>query len=362
MESAKENDIGVDAALLIGEHSPVTDQSNRQRCLLGSRIAPQLDGTSRIALAVWPIVRSRCILLIIALGVGWSSLVVDARAQAAEPSPEFPSQAPQFHDNSTSPKATAPFTQLLREGEALAKAREYDRAIESYNRALALGAPTPLAESIALTYRAGALSRLGRIQEAISDHDRAVSLDSNAFTRWARAETLQKAQRLKEALSDYDTALRLAPDNAQSLVGRGRVLASLGQHDAAIAAFDRAVAIKPDAHSLSNRGFYLATRGELDSAIRDFSSAIQADPTDLPARINRANAYSKRGDLDRALAEYETVLRTSGPNALAYRGRGWAYERHGRIDLARADYERALQLSPSDTWLQNALKNLPSRK
>jgi tetratricopeptide (TPR) repeat protein len=299
-------------------------------------------------------------LLIIALGVGWGALT-DGQAQVAEPSQEFPSQAPQLHDSSTSANATAPFTQLLREGEALAKAREYDRAIESYNRALALGAPTPLAESIALTYRAGALSRLGRIQEAISDHDRAVSLDSNAFTRWARAETLRKAQRLTEAFSDYEIVLRLAPDDAPSLVGRGRVLARLGQHDAAIAAFDRAVAIKPDAHSLSNRGFYLATRGDLDRATRDFSSAIQVDPTDLPARINRANAYAQRGDLDLALADYNEVLRMSGPNADAYGGRAWAYEKQNRIDLARADYERALQLSPNDKWLQNALKNLPRR-
>ena len=42
--------------------------------------------------------------------------------------------------------ATAEFTRLVRAGELLAKAGNYVGAIEHYNRALALGAPSPLAE------------------------------------------------------------------------------------------------------------------------------------------------------------------------------------------------------------------------
>ena len=307
-----------------------------------------------------------CISFIVAAAI-WGTSAVDGKAQNVEPAPESPSQTPRSLDDSTiqhdstGQKSLHPFTRLLREGEALAKARDYNRAIESYNRALALGAPTPLAEAIALTYRAGALSRSGKIKEAIADHDRAVSLDSNAFTRWARAETLRKAGRPKEALSDYEIALKLAPDDAAAWVGRGDAFAKLGQHSDAKAAFDRAVSIEPSTHSLMQRAYYLAGRRDFDGAIKDYSSVLQENPGDLLARVNRANAYAERGDLDLAFSDYEAALRNNGPSALVYRGRGWVYEKQGRYDLARADYERAQQLAPNDTWLQKALKKLPKQ-
>lgn len=284
-----------------------------------------------------------------------------ADTQAASISFQPPGRSSAIIEASQKLPEESEFLRLLRAGEALAKSRDYKAAIESYNRALAVGAPTAFAESSVLTYRAGALSRLGRMEDALRDHDRAVALDQNAFTRWARAETLLKMQRYSEALEGFDAALRLAPDDASAHVGRGQALWRLGKLEQARAAYDQAVALKQDVHSLSSRGHLLAHQEDLAGAISDFSRALDLAPENIGVRINRANAYAQRGEFAKALEDYATALKINERDAAIYRGRGWVYERQGLLELARADYERGLELSPGDPWLRKALNSLSPR-
>jgi tetratricopeptide (TPR) repeat protein len=151
--------------------------------------------------------------LLIALCTAVALGGVEARAQGA------PSTAPNAAADASA--AHADYTRLVRAGEELAKSRQYDAAIENYDRALALGPPNRLAESVLLTYRAGALWHLGRKAQALGDQDRAVALNRNAFALWARGETLRKLGRFADALADYDATLRLVPDDAPSHIGRG---------------------------------------------------------------------------------------------------------------------------------------------
>ena len=254
------------------------------------------------------------------------------------------------------------FLRLLRAGEALVQSRNYRAAIERYDRALALGAPTAFAESSLLTYRAGALSRLGKLEDAIRDHDRAVGLHPNAFARWARGETLLKMRRYAGALDDFDAALRLAPNDSVVNVGRGQALWRLGRLEEARTAYNQAVALKPDVHSLSNRGHFLANQEDLAGAIADFSRALQLAPENIGLRVNRANANAQQGEFGKALEDYAIALKADERDATIYRGRGWVYERQGLFELARADYERGLELSPGDPWLREALDSLSHQK
>jgi tetratricopeptide (TPR) repeat protein len=294
--------------------------------------------------------------LVIALMLGSA----DTRAASISSQPLGGSSAI-IEASQKSPEDTE-FFRLLRSGEALAKSRDYEAAIEYYNRALAAGAPTPFAESSVLTYRAGALSRLGKMDDALRDHDRAVALDPNAFTRWARAETLLKMRRYAGALEDFDAALRLAPQYSPAHAGRGQALWRLGRLEQARAAYDQAVAFKPDVHSLSNRGYFLANQENLVGAIADFSQALQLTPENIGLRINRANAYAQQGEFGKALEDYTTALKTNERDAAVYRGRGWVYEQQGSIERARADYQRGLELSPGDPWLRKALDGLSQKK
>jgi tetratricopeptide (TPR) repeat protein len=284
------------------------------------------------------------------LAIGLAVFCVVARAQSRVSRP-VPAEAADAGEHQQ-------YTGLVRSGEALGKSHDYAGALRQYDKALALGPPTPRALSVLLTYRAGALWHLGRSAEALADQNRAVEADPNAFALWARAETLRKLKRYADSLRDYDAALRIAPDDAPAHAGRGIDLWRLGKIQEAQRVFDRAVALKADRYTLMRRAEFLIGQRKLKDAISDYSKVIALDPSYFPARVNRGNALAELGDYDKALDDYNVALRMHKNDAVTYRGRGWVFERQGRMDRARADYRRALELAPNDRWLQNALKKL----
>ena len=254
----------------------------------------------------------------------------------------------------------AEYTRLVRAGEALAKAGNYVGAIEHYDRALALGPPSPLAASSLLTYRAGAYSKQGRMADAIRDHNSAVKTDANAFALWARAETLRKTGRLPDALLDYDSALRIVPNDSNTHTGRAATLWKLGRLNEAKISFDRAIELSPtNINALANRAFFFANENNFEAAIADYSKVLDLDPRHSSARINRARAYVEVGQDQDALEDYRAAQRLNKAEVATYRGLGWLYERLGKIDLARAAIEEGLAIAPNDQWLRNAQRGLP---
>ena len=57
---------------------------------------------------------------------------------------------------------------------------------------------------------------------------------------------LASLERHDQAVAAYDKALALKPDLPEAWLGRGNVLASLKRHDQAVAAYDRALMLKPN--------------------------------------------------------------------------------------------------------------------
>ena len=53
-------------------------------------------------------------------------------------------------------------------------------------------------------------------------------------------------RRYDEALAAYDQAIALKPDLAEAWLGRGDALADLNRDDDALACFDKAIELKPD--------------------------------------------------------------------------------------------------------------------
>ena len=69
---------------------------------------------------------------------------------------------------------------------------------------------------------------------------------------------LQALKQLDAAIASYDKAIALKPDLAEACSNRGLALQELKQLDAAVASFDQAIALKPDyAEAYYNRGIAL---------------------------------------------------------------------------------------------------------
>ncbi len=152
---------------------------------------------------------------------------------------------------------------------------------------------------------------------------------------------------LKAALADYDRAIALDPDGATAYTNRGRVRANEGDFAAALADYDKAVTLDPENSTVyNNRGFTRIEKGDLDGAIADLDKAIALDPGQAYAYNNRGRALFKKGNLSDALNDYDRSLALNPNNALAYSNRGFARYQQGELDRALADFDKAIAINP----------------
>ena len=78
-----------------------------------------------------------------------------------------------------------------------------------------------------------------------------------------------------------------------ALLNQGRALLKEGQHDRAIACFNKAIEINPVyAKAYNNRGIaYAKSKDQHNKAISDFNKVIEINPRDADAYINRGIIY-----------------------------------------------------------------------
>jgi tetratricopeptide (TPR) repeat protein len=156
------------------------------------------------------------------------------------------------------------------------------------------------------------------------------------------AALLVACTRIIEGPSDRDSR-----DLASAHNSRGYFHLTHGNLDAAMADFDKAIEIKPEAHVHANRGIAFVEKGDPVRAMADYDAAIRLDPNLDYAYYLRGNLHLDRGELDLAVADYGNAIRIR-PDEAAYSNRGNAYFEKGELDLAIADYDSALELSPSN--------------
>lgn len=157
------------------------------------------------------------------------------------------------------------------------------------------------------------------------------------------------------AITAFSAALQLDPSNVRAWHGRALASQRQGQNDQALADYEQALRIHPDAVLYTNRALIHAARKEYDRAIADFTSALRLDPNYARAYENRARAHEDRGDHDRALADLCEVVRLAPHNAQARTDRGDIYALTGDYERAVADYRGALHIDPHNSVVYNSL-------
>lgn len=79
-----------------------------------------------------------------------------------------------------------------------------------------------------------------------------------------------------------------------------------------------------------------------DLAVAAFTKAIELKPDDVwDDHVNRGNAYDDQGNFERAMAEYDRALELNPGYGEAYYNRGIAYEGQKEIEKARAEFVNA---------------------
>ena len=135
---------------------------------------------------------------------------------------------------------------------------------------------------------------------------------------------------------------------------RGFAKLSLGDHEGAIADYDRVIELNPkDASAYNNLGVARKKLGDLPGAIADYSRAIDLDPKFAAAHYNLALAKRQLNDYKGAIADYSRAIDLNPKYANAYFGRGIDKRNLGDFPGAIADYDRALEINPQYAAVYN---------
>ena len=145
----------------------------------------------------------------------------------------------------------------------------------------------------------------------------------------------------------WNHVLSLDANSSIAHYNLARFLAKQGKHEAAIAHYRAALAIRPDdpdAHN--NLGLSLAIKGETGAALEEFHRAVKLDPNYSKGFFNLGRVYARQGELEKAVESYRQALKLSPDEAEIHLGLGNALAQMGRPDEAFTQFKQAVELKP----------------
>jgi tetratricopeptide (TPR) repeat protein len=166
--------------------------------------------------------------------------------------------------------------------------------------------------------------------------------------RQAEACGTERTKQWWSAAFHWGRLIAAEPGDPSLWGNRGRSLAQLGLHGAAVSDLSRAVAVKPEPWALRLRGLSHAAVGEHRLAVADFTQALGLDGKDSVALQLRAEAFTELGDWPKVVDDCTQLLKLDPKNKAALPLRAAAHARLKEWEKAYADYTDALKVSA--TW------------
>ena len=159
----------------------------------------------------------------------------------------------------------------------------------------------------ALYAKATAAAETRDFDRAIQYYDEAIAADpSRAETYYKRANALRNLGRLEEAIAGYDAAIARKPDYAYAYCNRGVVQQNLGRFAEAVASFDKAAVLDPaDPLVPYNRALLMQDFGRWDEALTGYDRTIALSPGHADAHFNRSLVQLFGGNFAQGWLDFE---------------------------------------------------------
>ncbi len=211
-------------------------------------------------------------------------------------------------------------------------------------------------------------NQTARVQPKTFNNGKAATVEEAFDVR--RGDSLKVIDH-ESAIAAFRRALALNPRNEAALAGIGNVYLFTGELDSAGKLFHAALAINPrDArvrNSLGSVHYYSSDlaanprytdfmkirdpaqfiKSQYDSAITEYTNAITLDSSLVSALTNRGVVYELHHDIPAAIADYSRAIARNPSYAEAYARRAATYKSLGRFTDAHNDYTTAIALGPS---------------
>ncbi|WP_311269194.1 DUF3857 domain-containing protein [Sphingobium sp. WCS2017Hpa-17] len=226
---------------------------------------------------------------------------------------------------------------------------DWAAAITAYGQSIALDDQN----GFALGHRAIAHRAVGNDQEALADAGAALKLDPRWTDLYLMRATILRSQGDVDAGIKEAGALESAmADNGYAQVAAANIYHKFGKWDMALKAYDRAIAIKPEAYIYLNRG---ERRPKSDAAGRraDYAEALRLDPEDASNWAVGADLQLESGDAKGAVQSYDKAIAKFPDDVALLTGRGLAYDQLGNRAAAEKDFASARAKASQPVRLNN---------
>ena len=158
------------------------------------------------------------------------------------------------------------------------------------------------------------------------------------------------------AIACFQRAIAIRPDNAEAHNNLGILFAGLGHDEQAASAFRRVVALVPaHADAYSNLGVVLGREGQLEEAATAFRRAVKLRPDHAAAWFNLGNLYKDGGRPEEAIAAFRHAIARQPGHVGAYNNLGRLLYGLGRNEEAVQILGRAVSLKPDFAEAHNNL-------
>lgn len=217
----------------------------------------------------------------------------------------------------------------MNEGDLAYEQGEIERAIESYNKVIALNPKSPEANYM-----------LGNAYSANGEYEKAITY-------------LKKAIELK-------------PDYFEAYYNLGRTYRRSGDFDLAIDSLKKSMEINSKfVPTIENLGHTYFEKGEIEKAIEWYQKTLSIDSNHATAYMSIARIYYQKGETEKALKYYIIAKEKLEQILSEGRYRHWHVYRLGEVYLvlndfekAMAYYEKAFGMNSAQATLRAIMKNL----
>uniref|UniRef100_A0A7S2G3Q3 Uncharacterized protein n=2 Tax=Octactis speculum TaxID=3111310 RepID=A0A7S2G3Q3_9STRA len=160
--------------------------------------------------------------------------------------------------------------------------------------------------------------------------------------------TMGEEGRIEEAVSQYDRAIEINSMHPKSWSNRGILRQRQGQIKDAIHSFQRAVQLEPTkANHHYNLGVILMESMMVREAAEEFRRCVDIEPSHWKALNNLGNIQRALGHAKEAEESYRQCLEHRPTHSRAWKNLGMLVQSRGQVSEAAMMYRRALGIDPT---------------
>jgi tetratricopeptide (TPR) repeat protein len=209
-----------------------------------------------------------------------------------------------------------------------------------------------------------ALSKAGRVDEAMAEFGRAIALQPNhAFAHFQLGTIYLTRRQWTEAAGELQMALLADPHYVDARVNLGQALTELGRPGEAIAQYQAALTDQPDAQDArTDLGALLVAQGRTAEGEALLREAVEATPELAEAHYHLGLALEKNAGAAAAESELREAVRLKPEMAAAHLALGNVLAGRGRVSEAAVCYREAMKLDATLAEARYAWGNLLAKQ